>query len=80
MASHTKSEFVANMSHEIRTPLNATLGAAQLLQTTELSAPQKKYINMIKHSGESLLAIVNDILDFSKIESGHAQMDMSILT
>ncbi|MFO1368386.1 MAG: ATP-binding protein [Marinagarivorans sp.] len=78
VASHTKSEFVANMSHEIRTPLNATLGAAQLLQTTELSAPQKKYINMIKHSGESLLAIVNDILDFSKIESGHAQMDMSI--
>lgn len=78
VASHTKSEFVANMSHEIRTPLNATLGAAQLLQTTELSAPQKKYINMIKHSGESLLAIVNDILDFSKIESGHAQVAMSI--
>ncbi len=78
VASHTKSEFVANMSHEIRTPLNATLGAAQLLQTTELSAPQKKYINMIKHSGESLLAIVNDILDFSKIESGHAQAAMSM--
>jgi|GEM_PF-1331937 len=78
VASHTKSEFVANMSHEIRTPLNATLGAAQLLQTTELSAPQKKYINMIKHSGESLLAIVNDILDFSKIESGHAQVAMGI--
>ncbi|HMW73062.1 MAG TPA: ATP-binding protein, partial [Cellvibrionaceae bacterium] len=78
VASHTKSEFVANMSHEIRTPLNATLGAAQLLQTTELSAPQKKYINMIKHSGESLLAIVNDILDFSKIESGHAQLAMNI--
>ena len=56
------------MSHEIRTPLNATLGAAQLLQTTELSAPQKN-TSMIKHSGESLLAIVNDILDFSKIES-----------
>ncbi|MEY4588353.1 MAG: hypothetical protein RL497_429 [Pseudomonadota bacterium] len=77
-ASHIKSEFVANMSHEIRTPLNAALGAAQLLQNTELSVSQKKYTNMIKQSGESLLAIVNDILDFSKIESGHAKLSLGI--
>lgn len=77
-ASQIKGEFVANMSHEIRTPLNAALGAAQLLQNTDLSAVQKKYTNMIKNSGESLLAIVNDILDFSKIESGHTNVALNI--
>jgi signal transduction histidine kinase/DNA-binding response OmpR family regulator len=78
VASRTKSEFVANMSHEIRTPLNATLGTVQLLHNTPLSLQQHKYLEMIKTSGESLLAILNDILDFSKIEAGHMEVAPSI--
>ncbi|VUD42551.1 Signal transduction histidine-protein kinase BarA [Thalassocella blandensis] len=69
-ASRSKSEFVANMSHEIRTPLNAVLGAAQLLQRTQLDVEQSRYLAMVKSSGETLLGIINDILDFSKIEAG----------
>ncbi len=79
--SRSKSEFVANMSHEIRTPLNAVLGAAQLLDKTTPTSNQKKYIAMIRSSGEALLGIINDILDFSKIEAGameltHATFDL----
>ncbi|MDC8759150.1 CHASE domain-containing protein [Janthinobacterium fluminis] len=73
-ASRAKSEFVANMSHEIRTPLNAVLGMAHLLGGSVLSAEQRKYLDMIRVSGQSLLSILNDILDFSKIEAGRMEL------
>jgi signal transduction histidine kinase/CheY-like chemotaxis protein/integral membrane sensor domain MASE1 len=74
-ASRAKSEFVANMSHEIRTPLNAVLGMTQLLNNTTLSTEQKKYLEMIRLSGQSLLGILNDVLDFSKIEAGRMELE-----
>jgi PAS domain S-box-containing protein len=73
-ASRAKSEFVANMSHELRTPMNAVLGMSHLLSKTRLSADQKKYLDMIRVSGQALLAILNDILDFSKIEAGRMEL------
>jgi len=76
-ASRAKSEFVANMSHEIRTPMNAVLGMAQLLGNTPLSSSQRKYVDMVKTAGRSLLDILNDILDFSKIEAGRMELSVA---
>ncbi|WP_168209662.1 hybrid sensor histidine kinase/response regulator [Chromobacterium paludis] len=69
-ATQAKSAFVANVSHEIRTPINAILGMTHVLGTSPLNAEQRRYLEMLRLSGHSLLGIINDILDFSKIEAG----------
>ncbi|HEX8605791.1 MAG TPA: CHASE domain-containing protein [Pseudoduganella sp.] len=74
-ASRAKSAFVANMSHELRTPMNGVLGIAALLERGALGKEQRGLVQMIRSSGETLLAVLNDILDFSKIEAGKVELN-----
>lgn len=74
-ANRAKSEFLATMSHEIRTPLNGVLGMADLLSRTPLTSEQAHYTEVIRSSGDNLLAIINDVLDVSKIEAGQMIID-----
>ncbi len=68
-ANRAKSDFLANMSHEIRTPLNAIIGMSELLEADPTGPDAKEFLETIRSSGDSLLALISDILDFSKIEA-----------
>lgn len=74
-ASHAKSAFLAAMSHEIRTPMIGVTGMIEVLGHTRLDGEQRRSLNIIQASAETLLRIIGDILDFSKIEAGKMELE-----
>lgn len=68
--SQAKSCFFANISHEIRTRLNGVMGMTDFLAETKLGDDQRKFLDTIKGSCDSLLGLLGDINDYSTIETG----------
>jgi signal transduction histidine kinase len=64
-----KADLVAMLSHDIRNPLNALMGVVQLLDRSQLSDPQRRFVRLLKSSSENMLHLLNHVLDLSKAES-----------
>jgi signal transduction histidine kinase/CheY-like chemotaxis protein/HPt (histidine-containing phosphotransfer) domain-containing protein len=67
-ADREKSRFLARISHEIRTPLNGVRGMSFLLEKTELSEDQHRYVQSISTATQTMQQIINDILEYSRLE------------
>lgn len=74
-ANQAKSRFLAVMSHEIRTPISGIIGMTELTLETGVTDEQRRYLQVVKRSAESLHAIIDDILDFSRIEAGRMELE-----
>jgi signal transduction histidine kinase len=76
-ASRAKSAFLANMSHEIRTPIGGIMGLTEVLISRAADGKEREYLGMIRHSADSLLALVNDILDISRVEARKMKLEIA---
>lgn len=65
-----KADFLAMMTHEIRTPLNGVLGNLSLLEETDLTPAQARYVHNMAVSGKLLMSHVDAVLDIARFESG----------
>lgn len=74
-ANRSKSEFLANISHEVRTPLTAIKGMLELIDTSQSSQDDKRYIEVARNASDSVLTIINDILDLARLEAGRTKLD-----
>ncbi|WP_165821539.1 response regulator [Falsiruegeria mediterranea] len=73
-ANMHKSNAISVLSHEMRTPLNGVVGAVGLLERTELTNSQKKYLGFVSTSTHTLLKHVNDVLEVSRLESCNVKL------
>lgn len=76
-ANEAKSHFLANFSHDIRTPMSAIMGLTQLLEQTNLTHQQAKYVGQQKKAGKLLLQLINEILDLARIKRGQLEIKPS---
>jgi signal transduction histidine kinase/CheY-like chemotaxis protein len=81
--SEMKSRFLSQMSHECRTPLNSILALSRLLQDEvdgSLNGEQKRQVDYIRRSAQTLLEMVNDLLDLAKVEAGKLAVAPSLFS
>jgi signal transduction histidine kinase/ActR/RegA family two-component response regulator len=73
--AQSKTVFLSTMSHELRTPLNSVIGMTHLLMQNPVSEEQKKNLEVLRFSAESLRILINDILDYNKFNSEKTELE-----
>jgi len=79
-ADRLKTAFIGHVSYELRTPLTNIIGFSELLASPlagPLTERQLDYLNDIRLSGRTLLAIIDDILDLATIDAGTLELKLS---
>ncbi|MEY4753014.1 MAG: hypothetical protein RJA44_689 [Pseudomonadota bacterium] len=73
-----RSDLYANVSHELRTPLALILGPAEelLASGANLTAGQRRSLQVIQRNATVLLRQVNDLLDLARLDAH--KMDLQL--
>jgi signal transduction histidine kinase len=77
-ASTAKNRFVANLAHELRNPLSAVIGYSELMASGRfgpLADRQHEHLEVIRDSGQHLLALIDELLDMARVEAGHLHLE-----
>lgn len=75
-ANDAKTDFLANMSHEIRTPMNVVIGLSDILAKSKpLTIQQKEFVDTLRVSANTLMALIDDLLDIAKIETHAMELE-----
>ena len=69
-AAPTSTALLSMISHEIRTPLTGIKGFTEALALQDLTALQRRYVELAGASCTALMSVVDDLLDFSALEAG----------
>jgi signal transduction histidine kinase len=55
--------------------MNAVLGMADMLAESDLTGEQRRYLDIMRSNGATLLDLINDILDLARVESGQLRFE-----
>ena len=75
--SEARTVLLANVSHDLRAPLNGVMASAQQLAQAPLTAAQKRLLQILMSSAETLDRLAGDLLDLSAIEAGRSSLKPS---
>ncbi len=78
---HEKDVFMNMAAHELRTPMTIIRWYADILLdggSGAINEAQKKLVENMYKSSESLIALVNDLLDLSRIDAGKMELKYEV--
>lgn len=70
-----KGSFIAVLSHELRIPMNSIMGMLKLLEDTDLSEKQKKYVASANEASEYLLSWIKETTRFTTLNTDEFQVE-----
>ena len=71
----TTDHFLSDIGAEFRSPMNAVIGLSTLLLQTELDGDQRRFVEALRQSGDSMLALIDDVLDMSQLQAGNLELE-----
>ena len=71
----SREQLISTVSHDLRTPLNTITGYTELMEGTDLSQKQERYLGNVKSASDYVGNLINDLLDFSKLEGGKLNIE-----
>ncbi|HEV7255433.1 MAG TPA: HAMP domain-containing sensor histidine kinase [Mesorhizobium sp.] len=79
VAEAERGRLLAGLAHELRTPLTAILGFSDILSSGffggAADGPQKEYVELIRQSGQHLLAVIDSMAHVATMEAGAAALE-----